>query len=98
MAGQTTVAELCASIVHQLREPLTSMLANAQAAKRWLAAEPPNLMEAVASLDRIARDTRAAGETIDRFQALFAQAPFDKKEASIPAMMREALRPGSGGS
>ena len=35
-----TVAELSASVVHQVNEPLTSMLANAQAAKRWLAAEP----------------------------------------------------------
>ena len=87
-----TVAELSASIVHQLKQPLTSMLANAQAAKRWLAAEPPNLMEAIASMDRIARDTRAAAETVDRIRALFKPARLDKKEASIPAMMSEALR------
>jgi C4-dicarboxylate-specific signal transduction histidine kinase len=87
-----TVAELSASIVHQLKQPLTSMLANAQAAKRWLAAEPPNLMEAIASIDRIARDTRAADETMDRIRALFKQVPLDKKEASVPAMMSQALR------
>lgn len=86
-----TVAELSASIVHELKQPLTSMLANAQAAKRWLAAEPPNLMEAIASIDRIARDTRAAGETMDRIRALFKQACLDKKEASVPDMMSEAL-------
>jgi C4-dicarboxylate-specific signal transduction histidine kinase len=87
-----TVAELSASIVHQLKQPLTSMLANAQAAKRWLAAEPPNLMEAIASIDRIARDTRTAGETMDRIRALFKQGRLDKKEASVPTMMSEALR------
>jgi signal transduction histidine kinase len=87
-----TVSELSASIVHQLKQPLTSMLANAQAAKRWLAAEPPNLMEAIASIDRIARDTRAASETMDQIWALYKQAPLDKKEASVPAMMSEALR------
>ena len=58
-----TVAELSASIAHQLNQPLTSMLANAHAAKCWLAAEAPNLMEAIASIDRIAREVRAAGET-----------------------------------
>jgi C4-dicarboxylate-specific signal transduction histidine kinase len=87
-----TVAELSASIVHQLTEPLTAILANAQAAKRWLTAEPPNLMEAIASIDRIARDTRATDETMDRIWALFEQAPLDKKEASVPDMMSQALR------
>jgi hypothetical protein len=44
-----SVAELSASIAHQLSQPLTSMLANAQAAKRWLVAGRQNLMEAIAS-------------------------------------------------
>ena len=51
----TMETELSASIVHQLSQPLTSMLAHAQAAKRWLSGETPNLMEAVTSLDRIAK-------------------------------------------
>lgn len=36
-----TVAELSASIAHQLNQPLMAVLGNAQAAKRWLAANPP---------------------------------------------------------
>ena len=68
--------ELSASIVHQLNEPLTSMLANAQAAKRWLTAEPPNLIEAIASIDRIARNARGADETMVRIRALFKQESF----------------------
>ena len=32
-----TVAELSASIAHELNQPLMSVLANAQAGKRWLA-------------------------------------------------------------
>jgi len=87
-----TLAELSASIVHQLRQPLTSMLANAQAAKRWLAAEPPNRMEAIVSIDRIARDARAADEMMERIRALFKQESLDKKEASVSDMMSEAVR------
>jgi C4-dicarboxylate-specific signal transduction histidine kinase len=87
-----TVAELSASVVHQVNEPLTSMLANAQAAKRWLAAEPPNLMKAIASIDRIARDARAAGRTIGQIQALVKQASLDKREASIANLISEAVR------
>src|SRR4029077_16405626 len=50
-----TVAELSASIAHELNQPLMSVLANAQAGKRWLAANPPDLVETSASIDRIIR-------------------------------------------
>jgi C4-dicarboxylate-specific signal transduction histidine kinase len=87
-----TADELSASIVHQLNQPLTSMLADAQAAKRWLAAEPPNLIQAIASIDRIARNARAADETMERIRALFKQEALDKTEASVSDMMSEAVR------
>jgi len=87
-----TVDELSASIIHQLNQPLTSMLANAQAAKRWLSAEPPNLKEAIASIDRIARNAHAADETMERIRALFKQESLDRKEASVSGMMSEAVR------
>ncbi len=85
-------AELSASIAHQLSQPLTSMLANAQAAERWLAAVTPNLMEAIASIDRIVRDARTASETMQRILALFKQEPLDRREANIPDVIREAIR------
>jgi signal transduction histidine kinase len=87
-----TVAELSASIAHQLSQPLTSMLANAQAAKRWLAAVPPNLMEATVSIDRIVRDARTADETMQRIQALFKQEPLDRRAANIPDVISAAVR------
>jgi len=86
------LSELSASIAHQLSEPLTSMLANAQAAKRWLAAVPPNLMEAIASMDRIVRDARTAGETMQRIPALFKREPLDRREANISDVISEAVR------
>lgn len=87
-----TTVELSASIVHQINQPLMSMLANAQAAKRWLAAESPNVMEAIASMDRITRDVRAAGETVERIRALFKQGSFVRKKVRVFDMMSEASR------
>lgn len=87
-----TVAELAASIAHELNQPLMSVLANAQAGKRWLAATPANLEEATASIDRIVRDGRAADETMQHIRALFRRESFDKKEASVPEMISEAIR------
>jgi C4-dicarboxylate-specific signal transduction histidine kinase len=86
------VAELSASIAHELNQPLMSVLGNAQASKRWLAAAPPNLEETTASIDRIVRDARAADQTMQKIRALFRRQSFERKEASIPEMVREAVR------
>ncbi len=87
-----TVAELSASIAHELNQPLMAVLGNAQAAKRWLAANPPDLTEANASIERILRDIRSADATIQHIRALFKRESFEKREANIPDMMREAVR------
>jgi signal transduction histidine kinase len=84
--------ELAASIVHQLNQPLASMLANTQAAKRWLTAESPSLMEAIASIDRIVRDAHAAVETMKRIRAIFKQEHLDKEEVSVIAIVSDAVR------
>lgn len=69
-----------------------AVLANAQAAKRWLAAVPPNTEEAETSIDRVIRDSRNADETMQRIRALFRRDTFEKKEASLFEILNEAVR------
>ena len=87
-----TVAELAGSIAHELNQPLMSMLANAQAAKKWFNAVPLNATEVNSSIERIVRDARAADETMQHIRALFKQESFDKKDVSIPDTLREVVR------
>jgi PAS domain S-box-containing protein len=87
-----TVAELSASIAHELNQPLMAVLANAQASKRWLAAAPPNIEEAVSSMDRVIRDSRGADQTMQRIRALFRRDAIEKKEASLFEILNEAVR------
>ena len=87
-----TVAELSASIAHELNQPLMAVLANAQASKRWLAAAPPNIEEAVISIDRVIRDSRGADQTMQRIRALFRRDAIEKKEASLFEILNEAVR------
>jgi PAS domain S-box-containing protein len=86
------VAELSASIAHELNQPLTSVLANAQASKRWLAAAPPNIGEAAASIERVVRDARSADQTMQNIRALFKRESFERKETGVPEMISEAVR------
>jgi C4-dicarboxylate-specific signal transduction histidine kinase len=69
-----------------------SILANAQAASRWLNAASPNETEVNSSIERIIRDARAADETMKHIRALFKQESFNKKHVNIPDILREVIR------
>jgi C4-dicarboxylate-specific signal transduction histidine kinase len=70
-----TTGKLTASIAHDVLQPLAAVNTNADAGLRWLAAGPPNLDRARASLERIARDGKQAGEVITRVRALVKKSP-----------------------
>lgn len=65
------LAELSASIAHEVNQPLTAVIANSQACQRWLAADPPRMERARASVDRVVRDAIDAGDVVGRIRALF---------------------------
>ena len=66
----STMGELAASLAHELNQPLTAILSNAQAAQRFLAAKPADLEEVLDILKDIVQDNTRAGEVIHRMRAL----------------------------
>ncbi|HUK61514.1 MAG TPA: histidine kinase dimerization/phospho-acceptor domain-containing protein [Stellaceae bacterium] len=64
------VAELSASTAHEIIHPLTAISINAQVCQCWLLADPPNLGQALMSIERMIRDVRSAAQIVDRFRAL----------------------------
>jgi PAS domain S-box-containing protein len=67
--------QLAASIGHEVSQPIAAALTNANAARRWLGAEPPNLEEVRQALDRIIRNGSRASDIIDRIRALVRKVP-----------------------
>jgi PAS domain S-box-containing protein len=70
----TTMGQLTASIAHEVNQPITAVVANAQAGLHWLAARPPNLVELQQTLGNIASDGLRAGDVIGRIRALIRKA------------------------
>jgi PAS domain S-box-containing protein len=66
-----TVAELSASIAHEINQPLQSVLASGQACRRWLAATPPDIDNARLSAEAVVCDGKATADVICRIRALF---------------------------
>jgi PAS domain S-box-containing protein len=64
------VGELTGALAHELNQPLTAILSNAQAAQRFLAKDPASLSEVHEILKDIVVEDRRAGEVIRRLRAL----------------------------
>ena len=84
----TAMGELSASIAHEVNQPIAATVTNAQAALRWLRAQPPDLDEVRASLSRIVEDGNRAGNVIGGIRALINKVPsrkdrFDLNEAIL---------------
>jgi len=64
---------------------------NAATALRWLAASPPNLEGATRLIDRIATDSKRAGDIISRIRDLVKNAPERKESLEINEAIFEVL-------
>ena len=78
-----TMGQLSASIAHEVNQPITASVTNAQAALRWLRTEPPDLEEVRQALGRIVRDGNRAGDVIGRIRTLIKKAPSRKDALDV---------------
>src|SRR5207253_10826342 len=62
----TTVAELTASLAHEVNQPISAAVINAHACMRWLAGDSPNIDEARATAKAMVKDGTRAAEIISR--------------------------------
>ncbi len=79
-ARVSTLGELTAALAHELKQPLTAILSNAQAGERFLSAESPNLQELGEILADIIKDDRRAAEVIRRLRTLLSKGTQVKTE------------------
>ena len=87
----STMGELAASMAHELNQPLTAILSNAQAAQRLLTSGRPDLGEIREILADIAADDLRAGEVISRVRSLLKKNIVDRKVIDMNAVTREVL-------
>ena len=83
----TTMGELVASIAHEVNQPLAAVVTNANAALRWLAADPPNLDEVRLATTRIVADGNRASDVVARIRSLLTK----KDEVREPLNIDEVI-------
>ncbi len=86
------MGQLVASLAHELRQPLTGILTNAQAAKRLLASAGPTLDELRSCLDDIVSDDRRADAVIQRVRQLLKKAEFVRTPLALNDLAADTIR------
>jgi len=86
-----TMSELTAALAHELNQPLTAILSNAQAGKRFMSTDTPNLDEIGEILDDIIDDDRRAAEVIRRMRALLSKHKANTQPLDINKVIGEVI-------
>ena len=91
MTRVSTMGELAGSLAHELNQPLTAILSNAQAAQRFLAADPPETHEVSDILKDIIQDDSRASEVIQRLRALVKKEELAFAPLDLTGVIREVV-------
>lgn len=85
------LGELAGTLAHELSQPLTAVLGNAQAARRFLDRSPLDVVELKDALDDIISDNRRAGAVIDRLRALLRKEDTPRQPVDLNEVVREVV-------
>ena len=86
-----TLSEFSASVVHEISQPLSAMIANGQTCVRWLSTDPPNIENAQAAAERVVRDGKDARGVIQGLRALFRRSPPQKVPVDLRSIANEVV-------
>ncbi|TDJ75738.1 GAF domain-containing protein [Pseudomonas putida] len=86
-----TMGQLAASIAHEINQPIAATVTNANAAIRWLNAQPPVLDEVGLGLGRIINDANRAAQVLGRIRELIRKAPPQKQVVDVNAVVLEMV-------
>jgi PAS domain S-box-containing protein len=87
VARVMSLGRMAASIAHEVNQPLSGIITNANTSLRMLSATPPNIQGAIETARRTIRDANRAAEVIARLRRLFKRGvtvvePVDLNEAA----------------
>ncbi|MBE1529113.1 signal transduction histidine kinase [Sphingopyxis sp. OAS728] len=86
-----SLGELAASIAHEVNQPLSGIITNANTCLRMLATDPPNIEGAIRTAERSVRDGNRAAEVIKRLRSLYRKQDFALELLDLNDAAREVI-------
>jgi PAS domain S-box-containing protein len=87
----TTMGELTASLVHEIRQPISAAMTNAKTCLRWLGREQPDLPEGREAAARIVKDVTRAADIMSRISSLFKKETLQRELVDVNELIREMI-------
>lgn len=86
------MGELAAGLAHEIKQPITAAITNANTSLRWLAQDKPDLEEARGAIMRVANDGKRAAEIIQRLRSFYRKgAPPEPELVDLNELAREMV-------
>ncbi len=85
----TTMGELCATLAHEINQPISGAITNASTCLRRLDRDPPDIEGARAGTALIIRDANRAAEIINRVRLFFKKGMVTREPVDVNEMIRE---------
>jgi PAS domain S-box-containing protein len=87
----STLGELASSIAHEVNQPLSAILTNAETSLRWLSRDQPNLEKVEQLTARISESARHAGEIVRRIRGMTARHVPRPQKLDLNEVVEEAI-------
>jgi PAS domain S-box-containing protein len=87
----SVLGELSGAIAHEINQPLTAILSNAQAALHLLAQNSPNLAEVQDALQDIVYEDNRAGEVIHRLRSLLKKGEQKSERIDVNELVNSTI-------
>lgn len=84
-----SMAEMAASIAHELNQPLTAVVTHAYACREWLQGKTANLEKASATAEKIVQESTRASIVVSRVRALFRKGAEVRELTSINRVIKD---------
>ena len=87
----SVMGELSGAIAHELNQPLTAILSNAQASRLMLAGKPPHLSTIGDAIDDIVHESKRAGDVIGRLHGLLKKGDRKLELVDLNELIRSTI-------
>ena len=87
-----SMAEMAASIAHELNQPLTAVVTHAYACREWLREDALNIPKASATAEKIVQESTRASAVVSRVRALFRKEAQTRELTDMNGLIRGVVR------
>jgi PAS domain S-box-containing protein len=87
----TTMGELAASLAHEVSQPISGAMTNANVCLRKLGSDKPDLEEVRGAVTRIVRDAQRAADIVGRIRSQFEKGALNREVLDVNEIIRETV-------